>query len=114
MSDRENNRIQIFDTNGKLLKTWNHLGSTQGIWISPKDEMYILTHRNNVENITADTLAGPADEDRSGKREGARLDGIAGSLGERIAERRHLRGEFDGECAALDAAPGVHALSLTQ
>ena len=58
VSDRENNRIQIFDTNGKLLKTWNHLGSTQGIWISAKDEMYILTHRNNVENITADTLAG--------------------------------------------------------
>lgn len=58
VSDRENNRIQIFDTSGKLLNTWNHLGSTQGIWISPKDEMYILTHRNNVENITADTLAG--------------------------------------------------------
>jgi len=58
VSDRENNRIQIFDANGKLIKIWNHLGSTQGIWISPKDEMYILTHRNNVENITADTLAG--------------------------------------------------------
>jgi DNA-binding beta-propeller fold protein YncE len=58
VSDRENNRIQIFDATGKLLNTWNHLGSTQGIWISPKDEMYILTHRNNVENITADTLAG--------------------------------------------------------
>jgi DNA-binding beta-propeller fold protein YncE len=58
VSDRENNRIQIFDSNGKLIKIWNHLGSTQGIWISPKDEMYILTHRNNVENITADTLAG--------------------------------------------------------
>jgi DNA-binding beta-propeller fold protein YncE len=58
VSDRENNRIQIFDNNGKLIKIWNHLGSTQGIWISPKDEMYILTHRNNVENITADTLAG--------------------------------------------------------
>jgi DNA-binding beta-propeller fold protein YncE len=58
VSDRENNRIQIFDSNGTLLKTWNHLGSTQGIWISPKDEMYVLTHRNNVENITADTLAG--------------------------------------------------------
>jgi DNA-binding beta-propeller fold protein YncE len=58
VSDRENNRIQIFDNNGKLIKIWNHLGSTQGIWISPKDEMYVLTHRNNVENITADTLAG--------------------------------------------------------
>ena len=33
----------------------------------------------------------PADEDRSRKREGAGLDGIAGPLGERLAERRHLR-----------------------
>ena len=56
----------------------------------------------------------PADEDRSRKRESARLDGIAGALGERLAERRHLRRQPDGECAALDAAPGVHALSLTQ
>ncbi len=114
VSDRENNRIQIFDASGKLLKTWNHLGSTQGIWISPKDEMYILTHRNNVENITADTLAGRLMKIDLEERKGARLDGIPGPLGERLAERRHLRREPDGERAALDAAPGIHAFSLTQ
>jgi DNA-binding beta-propeller fold protein YncE len=58
VSDRENNRIQIFDTTGKLLKIWTHLGCTQGIVITPQDEMWILTHRNNTENITYDTLAG--------------------------------------------------------
>jgi DNA-binding beta-propeller fold protein YncE len=58
VSDRENNRIQIFDTSGKLLKIWTHLGATQGIFITPKDEMWIITHRNNTENITYDTLAG--------------------------------------------------------
>ena len=58
VSDRENNRIQIFDTGGKLLKTWTHLGCTQGMYISPKDEMWIMTHRNNTENVTYDTLAG--------------------------------------------------------
>ena len=58
VSDRENNRIQIFDTSGKLMKTWTHLGCTQGMYISPKDEMWIITHRNNSENITYDTLAG--------------------------------------------------------
>ena len=58
VSDRENNRIQIFDVNGKLLKMWTHLGCTQGISITAKDEMWILTHRNNTENITYDTLAG--------------------------------------------------------
>jgi sugar lactone lactonase YvrE len=58
VSDRENNRIQIFDSGGKLLKTWTHLGCTQGMYISPKDEMWIITHRNNTENVTYDTLAG--------------------------------------------------------
>ena len=69
VSDRENNRIQIFDVDGSLLKTWTHLGSTQGIFITRKagvqgapaiqqDEMWIITHRNNTENITYDTLAG--------------------------------------------------------
>lgn len=58
VSDRENNRIQIFDADGKFLRQWTHLGATQNIFITPKDEMWIITHRDNVENITYDTLAG--------------------------------------------------------
>jgi DNA-binding beta-propeller fold protein YncE len=58
VSDRENNRIQIFDTTGRLLRVWPHLGATQGIFITPRDEMWVITHRNNTENITYDTLAG--------------------------------------------------------
>jgi DNA-binding beta-propeller fold protein YncE len=58
VSDRENNRIQIFDANGKYLREWNHLGATQNIFITPEDEMWIITHRNNIENLTYDTLAG--------------------------------------------------------
>jgi DNA-binding beta-propeller fold protein YncE len=58
VSDRENNRIQIFDPNGKFLRQWTHLGATQNIFITPKDEMWVITHRDNIENITYDTLAG--------------------------------------------------------
>jgi len=58
VSDRENNRIQCFDPSGKFLKQWNHLGATQGIHILPNDEMWIVTHRNNIENLTYDTLSG--------------------------------------------------------
>jgi DNA-binding beta-propeller fold protein YncE len=58
VSDRENNRIQIFDANGKFIKKWNHLGSTQGIVITPADDMWLITHRDNIENLTYDTLAG--------------------------------------------------------
>ena len=58
VSDRENNRIQIFNSDGKFLKQWNHLGCTQGVFITSKDEMWVMTHRNNVENGSYDTLAG--------------------------------------------------------
>jgi DNA-binding beta-propeller fold protein YncE len=58
VSDRENNRIQVFDADGKFLKQWRHLGATQNLFITPKDEMWIITHRDNIENITYDTLAG--------------------------------------------------------
>jgi DNA-binding beta-propeller fold protein YncE len=58
VSDRENNRIQIFDANGKFIKQWTHLGATQGMVILANDDMWILTHRNAVENLTYDTLAG--------------------------------------------------------
>lgn len=58
VSDRENNRIQIFDANGKFLRQWKHLGATQNIYIAPGDDMWIITHRDNIENLTYDTLAG--------------------------------------------------------
>jgi DNA-binding beta-propeller fold protein YncE len=58
VSDRENNRIQVFDRDGKFLKQWKHLGATQNIFITPEDQMWIITHRDNIENITYDTLAG--------------------------------------------------------
>ncbi|MBM3728759.1 MAG: hypothetical protein FJW40_25445 [Acidobacteria bacterium] len=64
VSDRENNRIQIFDANGKYLRAFNNLGATQNIFITPahsgyvKDRMWIITHRDNIENLTYDTLAG--------------------------------------------------------
>lgn len=58
VSDRENNRIECFDANGKFIKQWTHLGATQGMFITPDDTMWIVTHRNNIENLTYDTLSG--------------------------------------------------------
>jgi len=58
VSDRENNRIQIFDSNGKFIKQWTHLGATQNLFMTPKGELWIITHRDNIENLTYDTLSG--------------------------------------------------------
>jgi len=58
VSDRENNRIQIFRGDGKFLRQWTHLGSTQNLFMTPKDELWIITHRENVEATALNTLGG--------------------------------------------------------
>jgi DNA-binding beta-propeller fold protein YncE len=58
ISDRSNERIQIFTAQGEFLKQWTHLGATQGLDITAKDELWVVTHRNKEENIVYDTLAG--------------------------------------------------------
>ncbi len=58
VSDRENNRIQIFTGEGEFVRQWTHLGATQNLFLTPGDEMWIVTHRDNVENLAYDSLAG--------------------------------------------------------
>ena len=47
-----------FDVERQAAEDLDAPGCTQGIFITPKDEMWVITHRNNTENITYDTLAG--------------------------------------------------------
>jgi DNA-binding beta-propeller fold protein YncE len=56
--DRENNRIQVFTENGEFLKQWNHLGAAQGIFITPDDQLWLITYRDYIEILTYDTLSG--------------------------------------------------------
>jgi hypothetical protein len=58
VSDRENNRIQVFTPEGKFIKQWTHLGATQGLDITNNDELWIVTFRNNIENLTYDSISG--------------------------------------------------------
>jgi DNA-binding beta-propeller fold protein YncE len=41
VGDRENRRVQIFDSNGKFLQQWTHVGSPWGLDITP-DRKHIL------------------------------------------------------------------------
>jgi DNA-binding beta-propeller fold protein YncE len=58
VSDRENNRVQIFDAEGRFLRAWTHLGSTMSLFITPDDQLWMLNHRDNVQIMTYDALAG--------------------------------------------------------
>jgi hypothetical protein len=41
VGDRSNNRIQIFDQNGKLLDTWYQFSRPSGIYIDRNDVIYV-------------------------------------------------------------------------
>ena len=41
IGDRENNRIQIFDADGKFLRQWTHIGSPWGLEITPDQHIYM-------------------------------------------------------------------------
>ncbi len=41
IADRNNARIQVFNFKGKLLDSWNNMLVPWGLWISPKDEIWV-------------------------------------------------------------------------
>ena len=41
VGDRANNRIQIFDQDGKLLDVWTQFGRPSGIYIDRNDVIYV-------------------------------------------------------------------------
>ena len=57
-SDHRNNRIQIFDGNGKFLKQWTNLGPGQGLYMTPNDELWAVMIRSHEENLASTGLAG--------------------------------------------------------
>jgi hypothetical protein len=40
VADRNNARIQVYSTDGKLLDSWKHLLVPWGLWITDKDEIW--------------------------------------------------------------------------
>jgi DNA-binding beta-propeller fold protein YncE len=58
VADRENNRIQIFDQSGRLVKEWTHLGSPMSIVVGPGDALWVLAGDNALEILTYDSLSG--------------------------------------------------------
>jgi len=47
VGDRENNRIQVFDSGGKFLAQWKHVGSPWGLDLTPDQRLYMADGRAN-------------------------------------------------------------------
>ena len=70
VGDRENNRIQIFDQDGKLLDIWHQFGRPSGIYITSDDAIYV-TDSESGPDTGAHELMGI----RKGIRIGSAKDG---------------------------------------
>jgi DNA-binding beta-propeller fold protein YncE len=46
VADRQNRRIQIFDLDGKFIKEWKYAGLPCGLYISPDQQMYMVSGRS--------------------------------------------------------------------
>jgi len=47
VGDRENRRMQVFDTDGKFLTQWKHVGSPWGVVITDDDKLLLCDGYNN-------------------------------------------------------------------
>ncbi len=54
MNDRENDRIQIFDQEGKFLGKWSNLGAAWGLGYVPTENAFFLTDGANDQVIKLD------------------------------------------------------------
>ena len=100
VADRGNNRIQIFDQEGKHLSTWLQFGTPSGIAFDDKDQIYVADSES--DNVTNPGLgAGHPDrrcEDRLGdglhsgqRRRSANADRQRAGVRDRRSSRQRVR-----------------------
>jgi DNA-binding beta-propeller fold protein YncE len=53
VGDRENHRMQVFDSDGKFITQWKHVGSPWGVVIGADDHIYMCDgHNNRILKLT--------------------------------------------------------------
>ena len=57
VADRNNNRIQLFDQEGKHLSTWTQFGTPSGIAFDDRGQIYVATRNRTASTIPAGSRA---------------------------------------------------------
>jgi DNA-binding beta-propeller fold protein YncE len=92
VGDRENNRVQVFDADGKFLAVWKESGAPFGLFLTKEGRMYVADGRANWVAV---------------------LD-LEGKLLGRWGEKGHGPGQFDlphGIC--VDSRGAVYVAEIT-
>jgi sugar lactone lactonase YvrE len=101
VGDRENNRIQIFDQEGRVLGEWRQFGRPSGIYITKDDTIYVADSESGP-NTGANELPGI----KKGIRIGSAKDGKVTAF---IEDMESTRPEHSGaEGVGVDSAGNVY------
>ena len=94
VGDRGNNRIQIFDQDGKFLEEWKQFGRPSGVFIDRNDMLYVADHPSDEKTNPGFRKGITIGSARDGKVMTFILDpdpdGLAGRR-RRGCQRQHLR-----------------------
>jgi DNA-binding beta-propeller fold protein YncE len=100
VADRSNNRIQVFDANGKFLADWRQFGRPSGVYVDAKDVIYVADSQTVDKACTTDP----------GCRRGIRIGNAADGQVKYFIPRP--AGDLVGpEGVAVDAAGTVYGAS---
>ena len=107
VADRGNNRIQIFDQEGKLLEVgWEQYSRISGIWIDPNDMLYAADSESG-------SVSPPRKDWKRGIRIGSIRDGKDGKIQAFIPDpSTATSGTLAAEGVAVDAAGNVYGAEV--
>ena len=103
VGDRSNNRIQIFDQDGKFLDMWSQFSRPSGIYIDPHDGIY-------VSDSESGSVAPAHGEWKRGIRIGSAKDGTLRWFIPDPVE--HATNTSDAEGAAVDAKGNIYGAEV--
>jgi hypothetical protein len=108
VGDRGNNRVQIFDQDGRFLDEWKQFGRPSGVFIDRNDMLYVADHQSDAKTnpgfrkgITIGSARDgkvtafiPDSDGEQGSQEGVAVDvngTIYGSLTGGMALRKYVK-----------------------
>jgi sugar lactone lactonase YvrE len=103
VGDRQNNRIQIFDQDGKLLDQWTQFSRPSGIYIDRNDTIY-------VADSESESVSKNHDGWKRGIRIGSARDGTVTALIPDPVDKSNTTSAAEG--VAADAAGNIYGAEV--